>query len=161
MAKLQRVLWLLRLCFGTNAEIRHVTTCWFRTTRERKQLVNYSSLPLVCIESLTALEESLEGQTALSRGFVGRYVEMWPQRYARLSAAASAGNWDEATESALSLFSSSAMVGAERLGQMSGDIVEFLKQGKQKLALDRIDAVGRCGNDTVAELTACYVQQGS
>lgn len=130
----------------------------FHTTGEGKQIMNYSSLPLVCMDSLAALEESLEGQTMLSRGFVGRYVEMWPQRYSRLQTALSTGNWDVAAESALSLFSSSVMVGAERLSQMSGDMVEFLKQGKQQQAQDAIVDVGLCGTETVDELTVRYVR---
>lgn len=120
--------------------------------------MNYSSLPLVSMESLIALEESLEGQTALTRGFVGRYVEMWPSRYLRLSSALSSGNWDEAAESALSLFSSSAMVGADRLGQMSGDLVELLKQGRQEKAQAALEEVECCGNETVVELMLRYVQ---
>ncbi|WP_195849409.1 Hpt domain-containing protein [Arthrobacter sp. AQ5-05] len=123
--------------------------------------MNYSSVPLVCMESLIALEDSLEGQTALTRGFVGRYVEMWPSRYLRLSIAFSAGQWEEATDSALSLFSSSAMVGADRLGQMSGDLVELLKQGRQEQAQDALEEVESCGNETVAELMARYVQPAS
>lgn len=121
--------------------------------------MDYSSLPLVSMESLKALEESLEGQTALSRGFVGRYVEMWPSRFSRLNDAMASGNWGDAAESALSLFSASAMVGAERLGQMSGDLVETLKHGNQQQARDIITAVGSCGNETVEKLTNSYLQQ--
>lgn len=120
--------------------------------------MNYSSAPLVCMESLIALEDSLEGQTALTRGFVGRYVEMWPSRYLRLSNAFSAGRWEEAADSALSLYSSSAMVGADRLGQMSGDLVELLKQDRQEKAQDALEELERCGNETVAELMVCYIQ---
>lgn len=120
--------------------------------------MQYSSLPLVSMDSLNALEESLEGQTALSRGFVGRYVELWPLRFSRLHEAVEAANWSAASESALSLFSSSAMVGAERLGQMSGDLLELLKQGTEQQVRDKISEVGRCGDETVSELTLCYVQ---
>lgn len=122
-------------------------------------MVNYSSLPLVSMESLMALEDSLEGQKVLSRGFVGRYVEMWPQRYSRLENALAAGKWDEAAESALSIFSSSVMVGAERLGQMSGDMVESLKQGSPEKAQEALPAVASCGTATVAELKVCYVHR--
>lgn len=113
------------------------------------------------MESLTALEESLEGQTALSRGFVGRFVELWPLRYARLSEAVAAGEWNVAAESALSLYSASSMVGADRLGQMSGDLVEFLKQGKQAQVLKAMASVGACGSETIAELTVRYVQHAA
>lgn len=120
--------------------------------------MDHISLPLVSMESLTALEHSLEGQTALSRGFVSRYVEMWPARHARLSQAIAAGQWEEAVESALSLYSSSTMVGAERLGQMSGDLVETIKRGQHGQAREALAAVGRCGDATVIELTVRYVQ---
>lgn len=123
--------------------------------------MSYGSLPLVSMDSLAALEESLDGQTALSRGFVGRYVEMWPLRYARLCDALSAGQWDEAKESALSLFSSSVMVGADRLGQMSGDLVEMLNQERQEQARAAMVGVGQCGQETIAELTERYVQHAS
>lgn len=126
---------------------------------ERRTLVmEHSVLPLVSMESLAALEESLEGQTALSRGFVARYVELWPLRYSRLNDAVIAGSWDMAAESALSLFSSSVMVGAERLGQMSGELVELLKQGRQQEACASMTALGHCGNETVTELTVRYIQ---
>lgn len=123
--------------------------------------MNYTSLPLVSMESLRALEDSLDGQTVLSRGFVSRYVEMWPQRYTRLRDALSAGRWDEATEAGLSLFSSSVMVGADRLGQMAGDLVELLKQGRQARARDAVEALDRCGNETAAELATRYVQHAA
>lgn len=113
------------------------------------------------MESLRTLEESLEGQTVLSRGFVGRYVELWPLRFSRLNDAVASRNWSAAAESALSLFSASTMVGADRLGQMSGDLVEMLKHGNQQQVRDSIEAVGTCGNETVAELTHCYVQHHS
>lgn len=120
--------------------------------------MKYSLLPLVSMESLTALEESLEGQTAMSRGFVSRFIELWPQRFSRLTDAVSSSDWSDASESALSLFSSSTMVGAERLGQMSGDLVEILKQGGQDQVRERISDIGRCGDETVMELTIRYVQ---
>ena len=121
--------------------------------------MNYSSWALVSLESLLALEESLDGERALSRGFVGRYVEMWPARHARLCDALSEGNWGAATESALSLFSSSAMVGADRLGQMAGDLVELLKQGRHTQAASIIVPLGVCGNETVEQLLERYVRQ--
>ena len=123
--------------------------------------MNYSSLPLVCMDSLAMLEDSLEGQTMLSRGFVGRYVEMWPQRYARLQTALGAGNVEDAAEAALSIFSSSVMVGAERLGQMSGDMVEWIKQGHPDKAQEALNAVAWCGTETMTDLKDRYVQPTS
>lgn len=123
--------------------------------------MNYASLPLVCMDSLIALEQSLEGQTAVSRGFVSRYVEMWPNRFLRLSQAVASANWDEVVESAMSLYSSSSMVGADRLGHMSGDLVEFVKRGQNEQARDALPAVEECGNQTVQELLACYVKTAS
>ncbi|WP_354212727.1 hypothetical protein [Arthrobacter sp. UYCu511] len=107
------------------------------------------------------LEDSLEGQTMLSRGFVGRYVEMWPQRYARLQTALGAGNVEDAAEAALSIFSSSVMVGAERLGQMSGDMVEWIKQGHPDKAQEALNAVALCGTETMTDLKDRYVQPTS
>ncbi|MGA7206085.1 MAG: hypothetical protein WBX27_15785 [Specibacter sp.] len=117
-----------------------------------------SSLPLVSMESLRDLEESLDGQSVLCRGFVHRYVLMWPQRFCRIRTAVDGHLWDEATEAALSLFSSSAMVGAEQLVQLSGDLVELLQQQHFEGASRCLDPISHCGDLTIAELEHSYVQ---
>ncbi|PYI65827.1 hypothetical protein CVV68_16500 [Arthrobacter livingstonensis] len=120
--------------------------------------MNTSSLPLVSMDSLRELEESLDGQSVLCRGFVHRYVQMWPQRLCRIKVAVNSHQWDEATEAALSLFSSSAMVGAEQLGQLAGDLVELLKQRHFEGASDYLAALALCGDRTAVELEDSYVQ---
>lgn len=119
--------------------------------------MNSSSLPLVSMASLRELEESLDGQSVLCRGFVHRYVGMWPQRLDRIRRAVDGHQWDEASEAALSLFSSSVMVGAEQLGQLAGDLVELLKQRHYGSAAECLGALSRCGDQTVAELENSYV----
>ncbi|MHA7304950.1 hypothetical protein ACX80E_06860 [Arthrobacter sp. TMN-49] len=116
-----------------------------------------TALPLVCTATLHSLEESLDGEYTLCRNFVCRYVEMWPGRFVRLREAVAAGHHEAALDAALSLRSSSMMVGAARLGELTGDLIRILETGCNAAAATKLAALGRCGNQTACQLTASYV----
>ena len=114
-------------------------------------------LPLVCTETLHSLEESLDGESALCRSFVCRYVDMWPGRFVRLHEAVSSGQKEDAMDAALSLRSSSLMVGAARLGKLTSDLIKVLETGCDGAASKKLVALRKCGNQTAGQLTASYV----
>lgn len=113
--------------------------------------------PLVCSETLYSLEESLDGETALCRNFVCRYVDMWPERFVRIHEAVSAGNFEKAMDAALSLRSSSMMVGAARLGELTSALIKDLEIGRISAATKQLKALRKCGNRTAGQLTTSYV----
>ncbi|WP_269938276.1 hypothetical protein [Arthrobacter sp. HY1533] len=116
-----------------------------------------TALPLVCTETLHSLEESLDGEYALCRSFVCRYVDMWPGRFVRLFEAVASGDKDDALDAALSLRSSSMMVGAARLGKLTSDLIRDLESGCNSAANKKLTALRKCGNQTAGQLTASYV----
>lgn len=114
--------------------------------------------PLVSLARLHSLEESLGGETAQCRGFVSNYVDMWSGRFQRLSDAVKAEDVDNAMDAALSLCTSSHMVGAERLEKEAGELIQFLRQGCMANACQALPSLGLCGQQTVAELVETYVK---
>ncbi|MHA7269798.1 hypothetical protein [Arthrobacter sp. HLT1-20] len=119
--------------------------------------MSVTALPLVCTATLHSLEESLDGETALCRNFVCRYVDMWPGRFTRIHEAVSAGQSEAAMDAALSLRSSSMMVGAARLGELTSDLIRALEAGCNSAASKKLAALRRCGNQTAGQLSASYV----
>ncbi|WP_449372240.1 Hpt domain-containing protein [Arthrobacter psychrolactophilus] len=116
-----------------------------------------SHLPLVNVDALLSLEDSLNGQTVVSHAFIYRYVQMWPQRFERIHHAVSAGHWEVALDAARSLHSSSAMAGAPRLTHESDTLVHLLKSQEHLKAARILAALRHCGDQTVAELAASYL----
>ena len=123
--------------------------------------MKHNELPLVDMEALHALEESLLGQKTLSRNVVGSFVQMWTQRDEGRTHALSLCEWADTTDAALSLYSSSSLAGASRLSELSADIVHFLKIGHYLKAAAMLDGLHRCGEQTMAQLTITYLQQDS
>lgn len=113
-----------------------------------------AKVPLVCVETLVSLQESLEGELSLCRSFVSRYVEMWPGRFDRIHAAVTAGNNEAALDSVLSLRSSSLMVGAAQLGELATDLFQLLEYRNHAEALSKLPALQACGDQTACQLTA-------
>ena len=116
-----------------------------------------SQLPLVRTDTLHLLEDSLDGERALCRNFVCRYIEMWPERFARIQAAVTAGHDEDAMDSALSLRSSAMMVGAEQLGELVSDLIRLIESGCQSGAAKKLSALHACGNQTAGQLTTSYL----
>lgn len=116
-----------------------------------------TALPLVCTATLHSLEESLDGETTLCRNFVCRYIDMWPGRFFRIREAVAAGHKEDALDAALSLRSSSMMVGAARLGELTSDLIRVLELDSNTAASKKLAALRRCGNQTAGQLTASYL----
>ena len=116
-----------------------------------------ASFPLVCAETLHSLEESLYGEQSLCRNFVCRYIDMWPGRFERIQNAVTAGQLEEAMDAALSLRSSSMMVGAARLGELTTDLIRLIEGGRHAEATNKLAVLGMCGNQTACQLTSSYL----
>lgn len=110
------------------------------------------TLPLVSLETLLSLKESLGGEQDLCRNFVSRYVEMWPGRFDRIHAAIAASDSQQAMDSVLSLRSSSIMVGAAQLGALADEIVHLLECSHLAAARGKLARLKACGNETAGRL---------
>ncbi|MCQ9163339.1 Hpt domain-containing protein [Arthrobacter sp. STN4] len=115
--------------------------------------------PLVSLAQLHELEDSLGGETALCKGFVNNYVNMWSGRFQRLASAVTAEDLDDAMDAALSLCTSSHMVGAQRLEQCTQDLIKNLRNGCLGGATAALPSLGRCGQRTVDALLERYVRR--
>ena len=114
-------------------------------------------VPLVCMATLHTLEKSLDGERSLCQAFVSRYIEMWPTRFERIHAAVTSDHYENAMDSTLSLRSSSMMVGAARLSDLTMELVRLLESGNAALAATNLTELQICGNETAGHLTASYV----
>ncbi len=126
---------------------------------DRRQAISMTltKLPLVCNDTLRELEDSLFGERALCRNFVHRYIAMWPGRFERIQVALAAGNNENAMDAALSLRSSSMMVGAVRLGDLTTELIDLLEIGSHADAAKKLTALLMCGNQTTCQLTMSYI----
>lgn len=115
-------------------------------------------VPLVCNKSLHDLEVSLFGEEQLCRNFVSRYIEMWPDRFARLHDAVTSHDHEKAMDAALSLRSSSIMVGAARLGCLATDLIVLLESGQHTATAKNLATLHLCGAQTMSQLTASYIE---
>ena len=108
--------------------------------------------PLVCLETLQALEAALNGARSHCRYFVLLYIDRWPHRFTRLHDALTAGDLEAAMDATLSLRSASVMVGASRLGVLATDIVNHLEEGQNTAAAQLLAVVRWCGDKTMHQL---------
>lgn len=116
-----------------------------------------TKLPLVCPEALRELEDSLLGERSLCRNFVCRYIDMLPRRVERIHDAVLAGHYEAAMDAALSLRSSSMMVGAARLGDLTTDFIHLLKNECHAAAAKKLTKLRLCGNRTTRQLAVTYL----
>ncbi|MFC8302280.1 hypothetical protein ACFUCV_01185 [Specibacter sp. NPDC057265] len=119
--------------------------------------MSITKVPLVSSETLQVLEESLNGELGLCRNFVSRFIDMWPGRFERIHEAITTAHQEDAMDAALSLRSSSMMVGGARLGAMATDIIALLEYEAYAQAATKLATLQRCGNQTTRQLKACYV----
>ncbi|WP_262452753.1 hypothetical protein [Arthrobacter sp. A2-55] len=110
------------------------------------------------IAQLKSLEDSLGGETSMSRAFVSNYVDMWTGRFQRLSMAIVAEDLDDAIEAALSLSTSSHMVGAEQLEKSSAEVIASLRNGSLQQASLALTSLRQCGDLTVTQLAEEYLK---
>ena len=116
-----------------------------------------SLLPLVCLETLRSLEESLDGERDLSRNFVRRFVHMWPDRFARIHDAITNNDHEVAMDAVLSLRSASVMVGATRLGDFTTGIIGLIEAGQTATVAELLTALQLCGDQTMYHLKLSYI----
>jgi len=114
---------------------------------------------LVSLAQLHSLENSLGGESTVCRGFVSTYIDMWAGRFQRLACAVQAGNLEDAMDAALSLSTSSHMVGAERLELYTEELIGTLRSGRLGNASLALPSIGECGQQTVTRLEECYVKR--
>lgn len=115
--------------------------------------------PLMSLDQLHDLEDSLGGEAAVCKGFVSNYVDMWTGRFQRLSTAIGSEDLDAAMDAALSLCTSSHMVGATRLEQCAEELIGMLRAGCLHQASMALPSLGQCGRQTVRQLVEKYVKR--
>lgn len=108
-------------------------------------------LPIVSEQVFTDLQADLE-EPGVTLQFLLNYLEMWDGRFARLSAAVSAGNKERAMDAVLSVRTSARMIGALRLAQVATDIERHLLGGDTQSAALLLDDLELCGQATMLEL---------
>lgn len=115
--------------------------------------------PLVCLETLQALEASMDGERSHCRHFVLLYIDRWPQRFTRLHDSITTEDHEAAMDAALSLRNASVMVGAPRLGKLATTMVHHLEEGQNTAAAQLLAAVRWCGDKTMHQLKASYLNR--
>lgn len=110
-----------------------------------------NELPIVSERIFTDLQADLEEPDVTLR-FLLNYLEMWDGRFARLSAAVSAGNRPKAIDAVMSVRTSARMIGALHLAQCAADTERHLFAGDIRGAALLLDDLELCGRDTMEEL---------
>lgn len=108
------------------------------------------TLPLVDSAALDALAEDVGPASAAA--FARDFAAMWPRRRARLVRALGRGDRDAALEAALSLRTSSVMVGAARLAGLAERVEGLVRTNDGAVAPELLAAIGLCGDLTVSAL---------
>lgn len=113
-------------------------------------------LPLVDLAILSQLEGQLNDPRP-ARAFARDYITGFEDRYLRLTS--SIGNRDvpAALDAALSLRSSSTMIGAMRLSEMAASFQTAVASDDLDTARRALPAIERCGLDTIDELEGRYL----
>ncbi|MGK9148699.1 hypothetical protein KXS11_13810 [Plantibacter flavus] len=112
---------------------------------------------------LRRLLRELSGDLRSRRRFVETYVEMWPTRLARLTAAIEDGDLDEAKVVLLSIRSSSVMLGVIGVAALASTGVRALDDHHLARVVDTRDALEEIGErscERLLELEAAEALQG-
>ncbi|QDY90405.1 Hpt domain-containing protein [Arthrobacter sp. UKPF54-2] len=112
--------------------------------------------PLVDPAALQDLGEQLNS-AAVAKGFARDYAQMWDRRYEALATALDRRDQAAALDAALSLKTSSSMVGGLRLAELAADLEEAIRSGHLAEAASRLDDVAARGSETVDELQFSYI----
>ncbi|WP_415857354.1 Hpt domain-containing protein [Sinomonas sp. G460-2] len=108
------------------------------------------TVPLVDPAALGLLAEDVGPASAAA--FARDFAAMWPRRRAAIDLALGCGDLDAALEAALSLRTSSVMVGATRLAGLALRLEGALRANDGAGAAQLLASVARCGDLTAAEL---------
>ncbi|WP_138442262.1 Hpt domain-containing protein [Sinomonas susongensis] len=109
-----------------------------------------NALPLVDPTALRVLAEDVGPESAAS--FARDFVRIWPRRRDNLTAALKQDDYDGALDAALSLRTSSTMVGASQLAGLACELERRLRADGTAAAARLLPAVVECGERTVAVL---------
>jgi hypothetical protein len=113
-------------------------------------------LPLVDLTVLSSLELQLNDPCP-ARAFARDYVLGFGDRYLRLTSSIGNADLPAALDVALSLRSSSTMVGATRLSAMAASIESAVITADLEAARRVLSEIERCGLDTIRELESRYL----
>ncbi|KUM33815.1 hypothetical protein AR539_11675 [Arthrobacter sp. EPSL27] len=113
-------------------------------------------VPLVDPAALQDLSAQLESPS-VAKGFARDYAKLWDQRYSCLASAL--GRRDEAgsLDAALSLKTSSAMVGGVQLARLAGELEDAIRGGDMERASSLLEDIAASGSETVDELQYSYI----
>ncbi|MGO4190662.1 Hpt domain-containing protein [Arthrobacter sp. YAF17] len=112
--------------------------------------------PLVDPAALQDLGAQLESPS-VAKGFARDYAKMWDQRYSCLASALDRRDEAGSLEAALSLKTSSAMVGGLQLAGLAGDLEEAVRGGDMARAGSLLAEIAESGSETVDELQYSYI----
>jgi HPt (histidine-containing phosphotransfer) domain-containing protein len=84
--------------------------------------------------------------------FIRTYADMWPGRYSRLAHAVHVRDWDQAMDAALSLRSSSEMLGAVNLARLALAVEQAIRSRQLHAAGMLLPGLKSCGEDTMSVL---------
>lgn len=127
--------------------------------------------PLVDLAVLDQLSKELDdNHEGYTRIFVANFIDCLPHRVERLRLALTTGDWEAAVDAAMSLKTSSQMVGAERLAALVLDLETEVRgeaaRFQAAVALPRLAAaflrpIKGCGYQTASSLKSkCSPQVG-
>jgi HPt (histidine-containing phosphotransfer) domain-containing protein len=113
-------------------------------------------LPLVDLTVLSALEQQLN-DPGPAKAFAQDYVTGFGDRYLRLTSSIGNADLPAALDAALSLRSSSTMVGATRLSAMAARFESAVITADLETARRVLPEIERCGLDTISDLESHYL----
>ncbi|WP_166980667.1 Hpt domain-containing protein [Paramicrobacterium fandaimingii] len=102
---------------------------------------------------LEQLRAELDGDCVAVNGFVATFVSMWPNRLQRVTCATNDDNVGALVDSALSIRSSSAMVGAVRLNAVASDLEQLGRAGDLAGVRRLIPHLRTVGDRTIERLS--------
>ncbi|MEC5199147.1 hypothetical protein RCH21_001371 [Arthrobacter sp. PL16] len=113
-------------------------------------------LPLVDLTVLSSLEQQLN-DPGPAKAFARDYVLGFEDRYLRLTSSIGNADLPAALDVALSLRSSSTMVGATRLSALAASFESAVLTADLDAARRVLPEIERCGLDTIRELESQYL----
>jgi hypothetical protein len=115
-----------------------------------------NTAPLVDPSALQNLGAQVENPK-VAKGFARDYAQLWDQRYSCLASALDRRDKAGSLDAALSLKTSSAMVGGVRLARLAGELEDAVRGGDMELASSLLGDIAASGSETVDELQYSYI----
>jgi hypothetical protein len=112
--------------------------------------------PLVDPGALQDLGAQLDSPS-VAKGFARDYARMWDKRYSCLASALDRRDEAGSLEAALSLKTSSAMVGGVQLARLAGELEVAVRGGDMERASSLLGDIAESGSETVGELQFSYI----